>query len=173
MWVLEPGEELVYAFLGESDDGVFVPAGEAKAALALRLALRNAQTWGELRAAVNEDLFDEIIERCVNGFDVDEDDEVILPADDEEFYASLIHGYDDGDWPDWPAAQMDLWMPSDLAEEYLVEVGTLLNGSYFAVEKSRVDELVAELEELGHPCRRDDSLVAFISGYSVPGYSET
>lgn len=171
MWELEPGEELVYAILGESDEGVFVPEGEAKAALALRLALRDAQTWGELRAAVNEERFAEIIERCVLGFDEDENEEPIMPADDDEFYAELISGYEDGDWPDWPAAQMAEWMPSDLAEEYLAEIGTRLNGSYFAVAQDLVDELVAELEDLGHPCRRDDDLVAFISGYHVAAYS--
>lgn len=166
MWSVKKGDELVYGTPGGGDDGVFVPVAEAKRLVVLQRALRTATTWGELRAAVDADDLAEIIERSR----FDEDEVEAATADDAGFNSGIIWGYDDGDWPDWPAARMDEWMPSAVADEYLAEIPTLLNGSYFAIAVADLAVVVKRLRALGYPCRRDDDLVGFVSGYNVPGY---
>lgn len=155
MWSVEPGERLVYGAIAENPDGAVVPEREAE-----RLkVIRTVRTWGELRAGLSAEEVADILELSELG------DEDVIPADDAPFDRAAVWGWHDGDWPDWPQQRMGDWMPDDLLEEYAVTGMTVLNGEYLGIPVERLDDLACELEARGHPCRRDDALLALISGY--------
>lgn len=63
------------------------------------------------------------------------------PGDSESFSASgTIPGFDDGDYPEWPAQEMLEWMPADIVSRFGQGVNSVLNGefwSYLPIKRAR------------------------------------
>ncbi len=89
--------EVVY---GEIQDGlVFIPVEEARELAGLREALGTSKTWGEFRARVPKERYEEALERLPQNEEREEGEEVEEPAPEARFAPEEIGGFADGDWP--------------------------------------------------------------------------
>ena len=155
---MSSGQRLVYGQLTD-DQLVFIPEGEAVELAQLRNALSREQaaTWGEFKQRIPPRRWLEIVANI--------DDEEWVPADDDPFDPDQVWGYQDGDWPEWPAQRMLEWMPEDIQKRF-GEIGTsVLNGDFLQIAPGSENEVVAALKEAGYTCIRNDHLVELASGY--------
>jgi hypothetical protein len=95
--------DIVYGDLGGAL--VLVPRDRAEELANVRRAVQGSTTWGELRARLSEERRDQIAENFG-----DED----VPADDVTLDDVRVPGWDDGDWPEWPAQAMLGWVPAEV-----------------------------------------------------------
>lgn len=70
-----------------------------------------------------------------------------------------------GESPTWPAQEMLDLFPAEVIRRYGELRDTLMDGAFPVLHTSSEAELVAELEQLGWTCERDDALVLEASGY--------
>ena len=157
MWTVEPAEELVYGIpYNGADVLVVIPERRAVDLTDLRSALEGATTWDEFMRQAPPHRVQEVLAL----FDEDES----APRGDDAFHRDDLPGYSDGDWPEWPAQCMLDWLPADARCLGAVDE-SVINGSYLRIPLGAENELVAALNGLGFPCRRDDGLVARASGH--------
>jgi len=149
-----PGE-LVY---GEIDGSlVFIPREEADELADLYGALR-LSTWGELRRAVSDERWREILQR------LGADEGSPPPGDGEELQADSIPGFAEQDWPEWPAQRMGRWLPRDVIAGYGQLTDTLMSGTFTWFDPSSAGAIVRDLERLGWTCEEDQALIEAASG---------
>ena len=122
----------------------------------LRGVLCQAPSWLRLVANVEEE---RVARRVYEQMGVAEQH-----AGDEAFDANTIWGYQDGDWPEWPAQDMIQWVPESVQQQFGSVVDSTLNGSYLMFDPEQEIELVAAMDELGFTCRRDDVLIEAANG---------
>jgi hypothetical protein len=152
---MEPGEELVYGQMGDTDRGVVIPRRYADQ---LRIQLE-AKTWGELRAGLPVDVVEEMLEGRPGAAGTDS------PPDDAPYAPEQMFGWDDADFPDWPQQRMLDWVPEDLLERHIGANTSVLNGDYADATLDDVEALVRDLEALGFSSARDDRLISFVCRY--------
>ena len=162
-WTVEPGDELIYGALGDTEFGAVVPR---RYSTQLEAQL-TANTWGELRARVPANLAREVAEMRAGAEDGDPP-----PSDDERYDPQDIFGWGDGDYPDWPQQRMLDFLPDDLIERYGAEETSVHNGEFFELPVEHLDALAKDLEERGYRCTRDDRLVSLVSRYEPDGAGE-
>jgi hypothetical protein len=157
----EPDEErprgigqLVYAEIDESL--VFIERQTAEELAASHAAWNPPQTWGDLRAKIAPDHFDELCRL----YDEDEPDQNAL-LDVNEFDA-----YVNGNWPGWPAQDMLAWVPQEVISGYGRIDDSFHSGKSLALPPNREDEIVAAFRRHRYECNRADSLVRRACGYS-------
>jgi hypothetical protein len=122
------------------------------------VAMHNAAKWGDFRRGA-PGLYASALARF-EGCD-DELDERGLPlvtADDHPFDMCDVPGFEDGDWPLYPAFSALRWMPSHIIEACGEVVESVLNGPMLCIWKDREAEIVAALEAEGYLCVRDEEL---------------
>ena len=134
-----------------------LPHYKAIALNRLNEALQSAETWGEFREKCDSDSFREI-EGSI------QDNNTLIPGDEETFDPSLIPGYADGDWPECPQMNASEWLPQSvirLAEQY----DSGLNGELLEFSLEDEDRLRSALVAEGLAVVRDDELVHRACGY--------
>jgi len=136
---------------------VMIPEDEAMVLDQLYDAL-GARTWGEFRQQAPEAWYQSALERTFG--EEDEAPDPVTPFDREQ-----IWGYCDGDWPAWPQQRMLEWVPKQVQADFGNAEASCINGSFLSIEAMHVDKVIAAMEALGYRCRRDDDLVARVSGY--------
>jgi hypothetical protein len=115
-------------------------------------ALLSARTFGDLR----RDLPETAAKIEAESFtDLGED----APADDAPFDLSLLHGYEDGDAPVWPAQELLEWLPADLRRRFVYEQDSVLNGPFGEIGADDLETLAGALRERGCLVERDDELI--------------
>ena len=124
-------------------------------------ALDTAKTWGEARDIMPKDYFNVLWH---NLSEDSEDEDKPLPAMSDAFDREAVSGHADGDWPDWPAADMLDWVPEDIQGRYGQQASTRLNGDFLEIAPEHLEAVMSELSALGYLCVRDDELIARISG---------
>jgi len=142
--------DIVYRVGGDGYEGaLFAERDSAERVAQIRRALRESTTWGQFRAALPDDEWEDDLQYR---FEFDED-----PADDEPFHGDMVPGYADGDYPEWlRQSQLD-WMPRELIEKYAGEVSTtVLNGEVLDLPGYRAEEIAEDLRALGHRVQRTD-----------------
>jgi hypothetical protein len=115
-------------------------------------ALLAARTFGDLRRDLPETAAQIEAESYT---DLGED----APDDDAPFDLSLLHGYEDGDAPVWPAQELLEWLPADLRERFVFEQESVLNGPFGEIDADGLEPLAAALAERGALVERDDALI--------------
>ena len=152
-------EPLVY---GEIDGVglVFIPAKRARELALLNEVLPVARTWGELRDLLDERLWAEIQDRR-DAYDVARS----TGAEYEPFDPEQLTGFSAGAWPSWPAQDMLKLLPHDILAGYGKLTDTLMSGTFVRLFAANEVEIVAELEERGWKCEKDEALVLAASGY--------
>ncbi len=103
---------LVYG-VGPTEELVLIPREQAEALATLYTAFQDSTTWGTLRAALPFVLYAETAARIKEA-----DDDAEIPDDAASFEPGMIPGFDDGDWPAFPAQDMLAWLPADVQERY-------------------------------------------------------
>jgi hypothetical protein len=139
--------DVVYGELG--DALVLIPRDRAEELADVRRAVQRSTTWGELRARLSEERRDQIAENFG-----DED----VPADDVTLDDVRVPGWDDGDWPEWPAQAMLDWVPAEV-QALGTEGSTRLNGEQLELDPERTADVVAAMETAGYAMTRDDAAV--------------
>ena len=142
-------KDLVYGAVDESCL-VFIGRQKADELVAVWDAINASKTWGDLKARLSAERYEE-----ATSF-LDEP-----PVEDEPYVIGLM---DDGDWPEWPAQQMLGWVPSTIAEEFGRVGATWISGDMLALDAARETEIVAAFTSAGFSCQRDDELVLRASG---------
>lgn len=115
-------------------------------------------TWGEAKAQLSPDRWQQITEKLA-------DAEVEVPEDNQLFSLDDVPGHQDGDWPEWPAQLMLTLVPSSIAEKYGKKVDSTLNGQFLELGAADEEGIVSEMNAAGFTCTRNDSVVATASGY--------
>jgi hypothetical protein len=141
----------------DQDQSVFLPQTQARALAQLRTALVTASTWEELHSLVPASAWSDVVERYSWG------DEP--PLAEGPFESSQISGFEDGDWPAWPAQEMLGWMPKEIQERFGTRETSNFNGDFLAIAPARAAEVAQALDALGFSCVRDDALIQTASGY--------
>jgi hypothetical protein len=136
---------------------VMIPEDEAMVLDQLYDAL-GARTWAEFRQLAPEAWYRSAVERTFG--EESEAPDAATPFDPEQ-----VWGYSDGDWPTWPQQRMLEWVPKQVQAEFGNAETSCINGSFLSIEARHMDSVVAAMEALGYGCRRDDDLVARVSGY--------
>ncbi len=149
--------QLVYGLAGDKSL-VFMPEHAARELAELRTLLPVARTWGEFRAGISDARWRRIVEPL-------EGDGEPVPEPAAPFDAAQIWGYEDGDWPEWPAQQMLEWMPVELQQRFGDIEDSVLNGPCLQLEPTREREIVQALHAASFTCRRDDAMIRKASGY--------
>jgi hypothetical protein len=153
-------QTLVY---GTIDDAlVFIDRDLAQELALLRTGIG---TWGQARELLPPRRWQDIVER-LEGWEKEP------PASAEPFDLSQIPGYDDGDWPEWPAQLMLDWMPPELIARFGRSTASVLNGDFLDIAAQHEAALVTVLEGAGWTCIKDNALVRTASGYD-PGDRDT
>ncbi len=134
-------EELLYTIDG-SRGVLFALKSEVELDQQTWDAITGANTWGELRSLLPDEVRTDLEERL-------EDNDLEFD-DDEEFDREMLPGYGDGDYP-VPLQQSTLdWFPRELVTKYGVIVESRLSGESVAFPVDVVDRLVGELEHMGY-----------------------
>lgn len=135
---------LVYG-TGMTGELVLLPRARAEALAELYAALNGATTWGELRERLPAATYAEIVPRL----DRYEARRPLTLVADALFEAGMIPGFEDGDWPDFPAQAMLTRLPADLQGRYGTVAETTRNGPYLALAPGITEVLVAALTARG------------------------
>src|SRR5438045_2977908 len=101
---------IVYGELG--GELVFISQARAEELSAVRLALDESKTWGELLerlAACSQEAHQYIVEYLGDGNEI---------AADDLFDSDQIGAIGDGDWPPWPKQEMLSWVPDEIRERF-------------------------------------------------------
>lgn len=147
---------IVYGELG--GQLIFIPQARADELSAVRLALADSKTWGELLeslAACSVEAHEYINQHLG-------DDGA---ADDDPFDPGQIGAIADGDWPPWPKQEMLAWVPDDIRERFGQIELTIFNGEALVFTEDQEASLVAAFEAKGFIVTRNDDLVAKASGW--------
>ncbi len=75
----------------------------------------------------------------------------------------MIPGFEDGDYPEWPAQEMLDWMPEE-ASRFGEYTNSVLNGPFLVIPPDKESAIVDALEAAGYTCERNDPLVQTASG---------
>jgi hypothetical protein len=147
---------IVYGELG--GHLVFIPQVRADELSAVRRALGEAKTWGELleRLAACSVEAHEYISQYLG------DDGA---AADDAFDPGQIGAIGDGDWPPWPKQEMLAWVPDDIRERFGQIELTTFNGEALVFTEDQAAALVSAFEAKGFIVTRDDVTVATASGW--------
>ncbi len=161
-----PRIELVY---GDGGEGlVFLEKNYALDIGGFREALYKARTWGELKARVSGERYEETVAAWVKGQserlrddgDLEDDEpEVTPPGPHDAFDAEELPGYADGDWPEFAPTMMENWVDGFIISEYGGDVQPTLNAEYPVIDFDNEEEVVSLLEEQGYVCISDEDLV--------------
>jgi hypothetical protein len=144
---------IIYGELG--GELVFIPQARANELIAVRLALAESKTWGELLdrlTACSAEAHQYIAE--FDGY-----------AADDPFDSGQIGAIGDGDWPPWPKQEMLAWVPDDIRERFGQIQRTILNGESLTFTEDQAPLLVAAFEAKGFIVTHDDGAVASASGW--------
>lgn len=131
---------------------VLVPQRRGHQLIAIRRAVASSETWGDLRAAIPEELRHDLDQ--LHGDDPVPDDAVPL-AD------RPVPGWDDGDWPGSPAQEMLEWVPKAVRALGTVEQ-TTLNGPYLELAPDREPAILEALLAASFTAERDDAFVELV-----------
>jgi len=147
---------IVYGELG--GQLVFIPQARADELSAVRLAVGESKTRGELleRLAACSAEAHEYITQYLG------DDG---RAADDPFDPGQIGAIGDGDWAPWPKQEMLAWVPDDIRERFGQIELTIFNGEALVFTEDQAAPLVAAFEAEGFIVSRDDVTVATASGW--------
>ncbi len=142
---------------------LFLPESKAQWLAQLLAALR-CRTWGEFEKLCPAETYAEVrnehritlAEFSPELFDEDGEDGGLHPLPDDPL--DLGGRLDDGNWPPSRRWLMLTTLPSSILSKYLVVVDCW-DCAFGEVPAEHEAALVAELEEAGFPCRRDDDLI--------------
>lgn len=156
--------ELIY---GESYGGLtFLERIYAHRIGDFKEALANSSTWGELKSRITEEYYLETVERWKDdefSRRMDEEDieewQISDPKLENAFDAAEMPGYLDMDWPEFAPGMMDEWVSKEIIEQYGGYVQPTLDDDYPLIDFDNEEKVVSLLEEQGHVCTRDDSLI--------------
>jgi hypothetical protein len=137
---------------------VFLAQEEALKLARLHEALQTSTTWGEFKRKVPQDAFEETLERLTEA-------EEQVPDPSSDFFAERIPGYEERDWPSWPAQAMLHWVPKDIQERFGSREPSAISGDSLLLAPEREDEIIYAMEAHGYSCFRDDALVQKANGY--------
>ena len=142
--------DIVYRVGGDGYDcALFAERSSAARVAQILTALRDSTTWGEFRAELPADEWEDVLQYCF------EEDEV--PADDAPFHRDMVPGYADGDYPEWLRGSAVEWFPPSLIKEYWGWVETSgLNGDALDLPAGKADAIAADLRAMGHRVERTD-----------------
>ena len=179
------GSQLIY---GQVDDYlVFIPRQRAVELAAVHDALHSAKTWGEFRARVSRDDYQQALdwyEDALSFEDFCTEESIDMtrreeawsrykqlsigerpPLDDDEFSLDHIPWFFDGDYPEWPASTMLGWVPAHIRSTIGHVKDSTLNGNFLTFPPDREHEAVAAFEAASYSCCRDDELTRRASGH--------
>lgn len=142
------GARLVYGELEESL--VFLAQEEAVKLARLHEALQTSTTWSEFKTKVSQDVYEETLELL--------DEEGPEPDPESDFLAGRIPGYEEGDWPSWPAQDMLHWIPKDVQERFGSAEPSAISGDSLLLPPEKEDEIVSAMEAHGYACSSNDTL---------------
>ena len=166
-----------------ADNFVLIPRPEALRLASVHYAIHSSATWEEFKAKLRLEEWQEILCRLgyrtlaeyrkQEGFETDEEASESfrslplgerMPIDSDKFESDWLHGFTDGDWPEWPAQEALRWVPHDIQQRFGKSVSSVINGPFLTLDPSRASEIIAAMEERGYVCERDDALVQAASG---------
>ena len=142
--------DIVYAVSQDFDGALFAERSTAGWAAETWRALTKSQTWGEFRAAIQDDSYSE-------------DEE--YPPDDARFSPHQLRGFDDGYYPGpWPPDAAAEWFPEDLIEKYGGECQLTPEGFHLYLPADSAEKIARELRARGHTVEEStDDLPEWIS----------
>lgn len=147
-----PDRNLVYSdFNGML---VFIPRDRAFYLAKIHRAMYEAATWGAFRKAVPPEVYADALERTE-----------AQPGAGDSFSPEQIAGWNDGDWPAWPAQEMLGWMPPEIQEDLGESASSFVNGPCLYIKPNREQQAVAALQANGFGCKRDELLVSCACGH--------
>lgn len=140
---------------------VFIDRAHAIELAAIWRAIGSASTWGELRALMPEKRYAAlVVARTEDGEEI--------PSDDAPFTGYDIPGVADGDYPEWPAQEMLMWVPQDILDRSFCQVkDSVFNGRFLILDPSRETEIVDAFQAVGFECVKDQALVSFAAGHGA------
>lgn len=120
----------------------------------LYVALATSDTWGELKARIPSEEYENAFQGMRYGANGVENG--VEPLPDEEFCYSDISDYASCDWPPYPLQKMLEWMPKEIQQQYGTVSGTMFDGDQLIIEPEQKAGVVKALEERGYICIEDD-----------------
>jgi hypothetical protein len=177
---------LVY---GQVDDYlVFIPRQRAIELAAVHSALQSAKTWGEFRAQVMPRDYEDALTWYADALSFEDfcaEESIDLarraeawsryqqlsigerpPLDGDEFKREHIPPFFDGDYPEWPAGSMRVWVPEHIQLTIGQVKDSNLNGDFLTFSPRKEQRAVAAFEAAGYSCCRDDDLTRRASGWA-------
>jgi hypothetical protein len=146
---------------------LFVPESRAKELADGNKALLTAKTWGEFKSLVSKELYEFYLPNSdhYEGPQEPEDGnfDTYDIAPESPFTPNDVLTYEE--LPANPEIEMTEWMPEEIQEKfgqkmrYYAMDMNVPDGEILVLEEAQMDEIVAELENLGYVCSRDDDLL--------------
>lgn len=148
-----PTEEVVY---GVHDLGLvlFAERSEIEHFARQCWVFNECATWGDVRAYLPPDEAKDLEERSFFGGE----DESPSPLDGDAFVPEDVNGWEDSNYPVFPASTMFDWFPLDIAIEYGT-VARQYDDRWLRIEPKDADVVAERLGALGVRCVRDDALM--------------
>jgi hypothetical protein len=123
---------------------VFAESKRARFISRIHDAINGSSTWEQFRRAMPRAEYSKVIREWF-----DEEGEP-RPRGSDEFDASMVPGYCDGDYPDWLQQEMDELLPEEILDEFAEIENTMLNGYYVQIDPEKLPAIKARLEQLGY-----------------------
>lgn len=183
----QPGvKDLIYGERGGAL--VFMPRHLAVELKSLWDALHSSKTWGELKRRIGVERYAEILtpyfenfydnlnsdtdltrEQAMERFESLKNQKEIeigdrAPDGSDAFNIGMVHGLDDGDWPEWPAQEMLNWVPHEIQSRFGHVATSVFNGDFLKFEVAREAAIVDAFHSLGYHCEKNQALIDQASG---------
>ena len=151
-----------------------------------RVPVLECATWGELRATVGPDVYQEVCDLAgygtFEGFtthlsitgtvplpDVHEqaaasyNPEAAPPQDDDPFDWHDLPAAADGDWPAAVSYLMSEELPADVIKRYAQTTETMFNGTEVEIAAHNKEAVVHDLQALGYTLHEDERLATLLN----------
>ena len=148
-------------------DLLFMPSGRAKELADSNQALLTAKTWGEFKSLITKTMYEFYLPKSeyYQAPDEPEDgnfDAHAIPPETPFTPNDVVH---EDVLPAYPEIEMSEWMPTNIQKKYGRKLRyyamdmNVPDGDILVLDESKMNEIVAELEEVGYECIRDDDLL--------------
>lgn len=148
----ETPRRLVYRVSPYNNCLVFAEPDRAEHIARIHRAIKKSKTWGAFRRAMPPGEFERLQRSMMK------DDEFEMPSDRDPFGGEQLPGWSDGDYPAWLQQEMDLVLPQAVLGRFGRQVATAINGFYWEISESRMNEVCTALMDLGFELERKQTL---------------
>jgi hypothetical protein len=123
-------------------------------------AIEESNSWGEFRKRLPAGEYHALFEGqfSTDPEEIEEDEDLREPDDDDGFTSECVPGYSDGDYPPWLAQEQGKYLPAEILEEFATREQSVINGGFWRVDAAWAQLIIERLTSLGYKIEEREDL---------------